>query len=206
MKKSVLLMIAGIILSGCSAKAVLVHKKVKYDAKEQARVRIYQSNGNGTTKVVSNTTCEDVKEDRKKVVSRNPFHRDNVHNGLPKRTLKSISIGMPQTKYSAEALNRDSYFDTDSFIEKVIPANVPTIVRGSEYFVTSGATHSSTTSCQIMGEFTPQAGKDYEVQYGSRDGYCRMFIHELKPSSNQTDTKIQAELGKEIDYKKCDLY
>ncbi|MGP1572659.1 hypothetical protein [Aggregatibacter segnis] len=206
MKKSILLIIVCIILSGCSARAVLVHKKVNYDPKEQARVRIYQSNGNGTTKVVSNASCKDVEENRKKVISTNPFHRDNFHNGLPKRTLKSISIGMPQTKYSLAALNRDSYFDTDSFIEKIIPANIPTIIRGSEYFATSGTVHSSTTSCQIIGEFTPQAGKDYEIQYGSNSQYCRMFIHEIEPFPAQINTKTQAHLEKEVKYKKCDLY
>lgn len=206
MKKIVLMTIVSIILSGCSAKAVLVHKKVNYNPKEQARIRIYQSNGNATTKVVSDITCADVKQDRRKAVSRNPFSRDNFHNGLPRRTLKSVSVGIPQTQYSARILERSSYFDTDSFVEKVIPANVPTIVRGSEYFVTSGAVSTTATGCQIIGEFIPQAGKDYEVQYGSRGGYCRIFIHEVEPLLTQDNTKIQARLGKEIEYKKCNLY
>ncbi|WP_314867133.1 hypothetical protein [Aggregatibacter kilianii] len=197
MKKSTLVIIASIVISGCSAKAVLVQKKVNYDPKEEARVRVYQSNGNGTTKVVSDLTCKDVQNDRKKAVSQNPFHRDNRHNGLPKRTLKSVSVGIPLTEQSAKALERSSYFETDSFIEQVIPANVPTIIRGSEYFI---------ASCQIIGEFTPQAGKDYEIQYGSNSKYCRMFIHEIEPLSNQKDTKIQAHLGKEVRYKKCDLH
>ena len=49
MKKSALVIIASIVISGCSAKAILVQKKVNYDPKEEARVRVYQSNGNGTT-------------------------------------------------------------------------------------------------------------------------------------------------------------
>ena len=112
MKKLALTLICTAVLSACSARAVLVTKHVDYDPKTEARIRVYNSNGNATTKVLNDTSCQDLKDKTKKGISRNPFSRDNMHNGLPRRTLKNISVGMPLTEMSEEALNRDEFTDS----------------------------------------------------------------------------------------------
>lgn len=200
MKKSVLITLCTIILSACSARAVLVTKKVDYDPQSEARIRVYNNNGNATTKVLSDTSCQDIEDKKKKGISRNPFSKDNMHNGLPKRTLKNISIGMPLTTSSVQALQRDSFTDTLSFTEQLITAGKPTFIRGSQFDI---------YSCDIRGEFTPEAGKDYEISYGtievpeSKTGLgCVLFINELVPITSD-DPKVTAKLGKEISYKKC---
>lgn len=204
MKKIILSLIAVFILSACSAKAVLVKKKVEYDPTTEARVRIYQKNGNATTRVHNDTSCQDIANNPKKGRSRNPFSKDNFHNGLPKFTLKSTSIGIPMTETSTEVLKRDSLTDTLSFIEKKIDGGKPVVIGGS-YTASMG---DKVLSCIIDGEFTPEPGKDYEIIYGlisnksSSSGIaCRMYINEIQAPSNG---QAIAKTDKEILYKKCE--
>ncbi|HBO38285.1 MAG TPA: hypothetical protein DD638_06440 [Pasteurellaceae bacterium] len=215
MKRSLLIMSA-IILTGCSARAVLVQKHVDYDPTQEARIRVYNVNGNATSRAFNETSCKDIAEDPKKGPSKNPFSRDNMHNRLPKHTLKNISIGMPLTEVSAEALNRDSFTDAVYFTEQVVTANKPVVIKGSQY---------DSYTCQIMGEFTPQAGKDYEISYSAKIdlpisvpavlpgtniavgsdvvGHCKMRIYELDTLTGAQNDKVKAKIGKEVSYKRC---
>lgn len=201
----VLLLISALILSGCSARSVLVNKKVDYDPETEARIRIYNVNGNSTTRIFNDASCKAIQELPNHGKSKNPFHRDNFHNGLPKRTLKNVSIGMPFTEQSAAALKRNSVWQTLSFNEEVMTAGVPTVVRGSYFFATNSKTRSTTSSCEIFAEFTPRKGKDYELKYSLENGYCRMYINELETETNSADPTIKAKVGKEITYRKCDI-
>ncbi|WP_150539844.1 hypothetical protein [Actinobacillus vicugnae] len=168
-------------------------KNVDYDPKTEARIRVYNSNGNATTKVLNDTSCQDLTNKSKKGISRNPFSRDNIHNDLLRRTLKNISVGMPLTNMSEEAINSDEFTDTVSFTEQVITAGKLAVVRGSQFYV---------YSCEIRGEFMPEAGKDYEVSYDSDHSTCRMYINELEATTSST-SKATAKLGKEVPYQKC---
>ncbi|WP_304333907.1 hypothetical protein [Conchiformibius steedae] len=193
-KIMVLLSASVVVLSGCAARSVLIEQDTAYNPKQEARIRVYQINGNSTTKVLSETSCRD-----KQQISRNPLHRDNVHSGLPQRTLQNVSIGMPLTERGAKALLRNSYFQTDSFLEQKVKAGKPVFIRGSQY---------DNYICQIRAEFVPEAGKDYEVSFlqaGSKEmgEYCRMMIHELMPVTNSTNNRVQAKIGKEVRYQKC---
>ncbi|STZ76833.1 hypothetical protein [Bergeriella denitrificans] len=198
MKKWLVIFLAGIAVAGCSARAVVVNKKVDYDQRTEARVRVYLPNGNRTTFVLNDTQCGDVKAKPGKV-SKNPFSRQNMHNGLPKRTLKNISVGMPATERSLRTADRSSYFETDVFREQVVTAGKPAVVKGSSLF----AGESATVSCNIAGEFTPKAGKDYEIDYRVVGGYCRLFIYELKAADKPQNQAVRAEQGKEVSYRKC---
>lgn len=211
MKKLFALILVSILLGACSARAVLVKKKIPYDPTSDARVRIYNENGNKTTRLFNDTSCQDIKDNPAMGPSKNPFSKDNMHNGLPKRTLKNISIGMPFTEKSAKALDRNSYLDTTYFEEKMVTANKKMVVKGSHFFSyeTTGVNASMVTqSCDIMGEFTPEAGKDYEVSFGldalAGKTYCRIFVYELEPSPAVENSKVTAKIGKEIKYTKCE--
>lgn len=197
----VLLLISTLILSGCSARSVLINKKVDYDPETEARIRIYNINGNSTTRIFNDTSCKVIQELPNHGKSKNPFHRDNTYNGLPKRTLKNVSIGMPFTEQSAVALKRNSFLQTLSFNEEIISAEVPTVVRGGSFF----STPSITSSCEIFGEFIPRKGKDYELKYSLENGYCRMYINELETETNSADPTVKAKVGKEITYRKCNI-
>lgn len=203
MKKSIAIVLFTIILSGCSARAVLVHKKTNYDPTQEARIRVYNSNGNATTKVRNETSCQDLNENPRKKRSRNPFSRENMYIGLPKRTLSNITIGMPATERSISALKRDSYTDTDSFREQVITANKPVTIQAGSQFTNEGMNSSQSMSCKIIGEFIPKAGKDYEVGFGQSNGACRLFIYELEPLKVAREDGIQAERSNEANYQRC---
>ena len=185
-------------LAGCSARAVLVQKKVDYDPKTEARMRIYQANGNGTTNIYNDTTCADAEEGTKGP-SRNPFSKDNMHNGLPKRTLKNISIGMPFTQQAVQALARDSYMDTNSFIEKVVTANKPALIRGTTYLATS----TLTMTCKVQAEFMPKPGVDYELHYGLSDNKCVIYVNELEPTVSVENTEVKAKVGQRALIRQC---
>ncbi|MFD1805417.1 lipoprotein [Pasteurella oralis] len=206
MKKLLPTLLIAVVLSGCSARAILVQKKTAYDPTTDARIRIYQSNGNKTTKILSATSCKQVQEGQKQIRSRNPFKSENTHNGLPRRTLKSVSIGMPQTQYSVDTLKRDSYFDTVSFIEQRIIANEPAIVSGTTWFGTTGyvgnaKTHSN-TYCEINAEFMPKAGVDYELHYQFTGKECSVRINTLTPLETPTG-KVTAKVGENVPLKRC---
>ncbi|MFZ7158370.1 hypothetical protein ACLSZ7_05050 [Avibacterium gallinarum] len=205
MKKSIGIILFAIILSGCSARAVLVHKKVNYDPTQEARVRVYNSNGNSTTKVRNETSCQDLAQDPRKKRSRNPFSRENMYIGLPKRTLSNVTIGIPATERSVSALKRDSYTDTDSFREQVITANKPVTIQAGFHFTNEGMNSTQSMSCRIIGEFIPQAGKDYEVGFSHSNEGCRLFIYELASLKVAREDGVQAERANEIKYQRCTL-
>lgn len=113
----------------------MVQKHVDYDPTQETRIRVYNLNGNTTSKAFNEASCKDIARDSKKGPSRNPFSRDNMHNGLLKRTLKNISIVMPLTEVNAEALNRDSFTDAVYFTEQVVTANKPVVIKGINMIV-----------------------------------------------------------------------
>lgn len=193
MNYKIILLAVSIVLSGCSAHSILIEQDSAYNPKQDARIRVYQINGNRTTVVLPETSCRD--SDNK--ISKNPFRRHNRHGGMPQRTLRNTSIGMPLTERSAKALARDSYFQVDSFTEQQVRAGKPVVVRGSQF---------DAYSCQIRAEFIPEAGKDYEVSFlkaERRGAYCSLMIHELVPFNDGANNRIKAKTGKEIRYQKC---
>lgn len=202
MKCRWMLMVAAILFAGCSARAVLTTKDVGYNPKEDARIRIYQINGNRTTMIFNDTSCKDSSINPYKRPGSNPFSRGRFHSGLPKRSLRNISIGMPHTEKSLKALARKGYFEIDSFEEVAVTAGRPVVGRGSQFDV---------YGCEIRGEFVPEAGKDYELEFVPASGkgemgmYCRLVVHELRPLVNAADKRVQAQLGKAVPYQKCIL-
>ncbi|OOF68263.1 hypothetical protein [Rodentibacter caecimuris] len=198
MRKLIFLSLLTLIISGCSARAILVNKKVDYDPTTEARIRVYQTNGNKTNRILSDTSCQDQKNIPAKARSKNPFNRENIHNGLAKRTLKNISIGMPMTERAENALKRSSFFDTDSFEEYVIEANKLALARSS-YFSDIGHLQ---TICNLGAEFLPKAGKDYEFSYIVNGSFCQIIINELI-SIDKSSSQTKAILGELVPLKKC---
>lgn len=203
MKKILPILFISVALAGCSARAVLVQKKTLYDPTEDARIRIFQKNGNKTIKVINATSCKEIEDNGETIRSRNPFARENSYNGLPRRTLKSISIGMPLTQRSYDAINRDSYLDTDSFTEHRLTANQPVVISGASWFSTSGATMETSVSCEVNGEFIPEAGVDYELDYRFLGSNCMIQVYKLEPLDTP-EGKVTAKSGKAVPLKKCD--
>ena len=202
MKKSLLIIASALILGGCSARAVLVEKKVDYDPKTEARVRMYYVNGNPMVKT-SNMDCETWENTSAKKPQR------RTTNGLPRKTLRNISIGMPPTENSLAALQRDSITDTDSFEEIVVNAKQPVVADAALYNGHQGGISIGTRipqyHCRIAGEFMLEAGKDYEISYQEQaNNSCSLNIAELNPT-NQTnsDSTIKAVRGKQVFYKAC---
>lgn len=65
MKKNLFFLISAmIVLSGCSAKAVLVKNSVDYDPKTDARIRIYNSAAQKGTKIFKGKTCQDYSDNK----------------------------------------------------------------------------------------------------------------------------------------------
>ena len=194
MKKNLFFLISAmIVLSGCSAKAVLVKNSVDYDPKTDARIRIYNSAAQKGTKIFKGKTCQDYSD--------NKVYANRFYNGLPRKTLKNTTIGIPLTATSVERLNRSSYNDVIYFSEEILTANAPVVINGNHF--TTGYGPGYYESCQIVGEFTPEAGKDYELRYGETNNHCRLYIYELIPETSNEDSRIQAKYGKDMPYKKC---
>lgn len=204
MKKLYVSIISAVILSGCSAKAVLVEKKVNYDPKTEARIRMYYSNGNPMVKTYSKMDCATWENTKATKAQR------KMTNGLPRKTLKNVSIGMPMTERSAAALKRDNITDTDSFVEMVVDAKEKAIADAAVYNVPKGygirgiSSVSITSHCRIAGEFTPTAGKDYEITFSYGEETCHLNIVELKPTkSPNLVEQVTVEPGNKLSYKAC---
>ncbi len=200
MKKLYVSIISAVILSGCSAKAVLVEKKVNYDPKTEARIRMYYSNGNPMVKTYSKMDCATWENTKATKAQR------KMTNGLPRKTLKNVSIGMPMTERSAAALKRDDITDTDSFVEMVVDAKEKAIADAAVYDITSYSDYYRypAYNCRIAGEFTPTAGKDYEITFSYGEETCHLNIVELKPTkSPNLVEKVTVEPGNKLSYKAC---
>ena len=211
--KKLLIGLTTLALLGCSAKGVLVHKKVNYDPTSEARIRVFQLNGNDSVKAYSDVSCEQFETGKKKVRSKNPFAKENMYIGLPKSTLKSATIGIPLSEHSVKALDRKSHFDTDSFTEQVISANKPAIIRSGAFGYSEFESQpdmrgevkvtSHSFNCYIFAEFTPKAGKDYEAYYHYAGDYCTLQVNELEAATSTENPQIKAKLGKAVTLKQC---
>lgn len=211
MLKKLFFILVALALAGCSARAVLVKQKVHYDPATDARLRIYLINGNSTILVNHDTNCASWVE-KKKTEKWNPFSKGKFNNGLPKKTLKNISVGMPMTSNSKLALERNSYFDTTSFKEMILVGGNSVVLEGWNHYAFDAGPNMpakviSSSSCRIPVEFTPKAGKDYEAYYKEGNGYCTVDIYELKPlTEEQIKANQVTETTKKPDYKKCSFY
>ncbi len=193
-----------VIIAGCSARAVLVKKNVDYDPKIDSRIRIFYVNARNSIIHKMGYTCEKWKEYQD---SRKSLIGSKRYNGLPRRTLKSISIGMPITPRANQDLSRSSFNEVNYFREFIVPAGEPIVFKGW-YSSSYTGTAPIITNCDITEEFIPKAGKDYEVQYASKaigkDGYCYISINEVNKLDQKLDnSRIDGESGKEVTYKKC---
>lgn len=51
-----------------------------------------------------------------------------------------------------------------------------------------------------MSEFTPQAGRDYEISDRAK---IDQRIYELDTLTGTQNNKVKAKIGKEVSYKRC---
>ena len=165
MKKiSVLLPIcAALALSGCfmSQKSQIVRREVPYNAQNQARLRIYGQYGRDVVRMIPNSTCEQWAEKQG-------------------RRIRNLSVGMPATQRS-NTVNADTgVVFRESYKEFVVPAGKVLVLDGAF----STETTSQVNRCRLAASLTPQAGKDYEVQYSRGGNGCDVAVVEILPQAN----------------------
>ena len=95
---------------------------------------------------------------------------------LPHR-IRNLSVGMPATQRS-NTVNADTgVVFRESYKEFVVPAG--------KALVLDGAFPSETTSqvnrCRLAASLTPQAGKNYEIQYSRGGNSCDVAVVEILP-------------------------
>lgn len=190
--KNILFLSSLAILCGCSAGAVLVDEPVDYNPQKNARIRVFLTNGNLNVRPYEDLNCEQWKENPKE------YGGIKFYNGLPRKTLRNFSIGIPLTPKASKALNRSSLTETVSFKEMLVTAGQPMVVRGGLFYHDTAKVIKG-YSCDIVGEFTPEAGVDYEVGYRQNSKYCFLVINKINANDNSTT----ATLGEKVNYRKC---
>ena len=177
MKKISLLLpiCAALALSGCfmSQKSQIVRRDVPYNAQNQARLRIYGQYGRDVVRMIPNSTCEQWAEKQGR------RRHTRFTGGLPRR-IRNLSVGMPATQRS-NTVNADTgVVFRESYKEFVVPAGKALVLDGAF----STETTSQVNRCRLAASLTPQAGKDYEVQYSRGGNGCDVAVVEILPQTN----------------------
>ena len=99
--------------------------------------------------------------------------------GLPRR-IRNLSVGMPATQRS-NTVNADTgVVFRESYKEFVVPAGKALVLDGAFSTETLGRVDR----CRLAASLTPQAGKDYEVQYSRGGEGCDVAVVEILPQAN----------------------
>lgn len=177
MTKTQLLLIPAAVLAlgGCfmSQQSQLVHRDVPYNAQSQARLRIYGQYGRDVVRMIPNSSCEQWAEKQGR------RRHTRFTGGLPRR-IRNLSVGIPPTQRSTTVEADTGVVFRESYKEFVVPAGKPLVLDGAFSTETAGVVRQ----CRIAASLTPQAGKDYEVQYSRGRSSCEVSVAEILPQTN----------------------
>ncbi len=166
---------AALALSGCfmAQKSQIVRREVPYNAQEQARIRIYGQYGRDVVRMIPNSSCEQWAEKQGR------RRHTRFVGGLPRR-IRNLSVGIPTTERSNTVNNDTGVVTRESYKEFVVPAGKPLVLDGAFSTETIGRVYR----CRIAASLTPQAGKDYEVQYTRGGSGCDVGVAEILPQAS----------------------
>lgn len=163
------LSVLAIGLTACASSEV--QNKPSYDAKTQARIRLYGQNGRPSNMEI----CEAGGKIRKEDVGGSLG--DAVGSFI--RTASNQSIGIVQTEASKNVASRNALVSKAFYREFVIPAGQPVNLSdailalpniGPNYYQYGGGCTSGKVS------FTPEAGHDYEMLTTQKGAACGAVI------------------------------
>ncbi|OAM28362.1 MULTISPECIES: hypothetical protein [Eikenella] len=184
--KPLFLICSAVLLAACASNAPVVQEEsTSYDSNTQARVRLYGQNEKPTI-MVSGIDCE--AEDRRA----RRGHKVNVGGSLGDAlgsfagTVKSRSLGMPETAHSKSIGQMNGVLSRAFFREYAVPAgkavNVQAAYIGLRNMPEPTMQHitiQNEGSCNTrMASFVPQAGRDYEV-IGLSGRRCAVSVYEV---------------------------
>ncbi|MBR5940286.1 MAG: hypothetical protein IKZ88_03435 [Neisseriaceae bacterium] len=178
-----------LLLVACSSNApVVTQTNTQYNPENQARVRLYGQNGHPTIAWYG-IDCEDRRQSRGTKI--------NVGGGTKKAfssfvgTVKSESIGIPETETSRNVGQQNGVLSRAFFQEIAVPAGLPMNVQSS--FVIMGSTYNKRCRTKI-GSFVPEAGKDYEIvgTVGERKEWCSLAAFEVTQDGSTTPVEWNA--------------
>lgn len=165
------LLVALVLLQGCSYEKTLVRKEAEastYDPASMARIRLFSS-PELSASYQPGATCEAFHPSKKndtKIAARQ--YKKEQHwllwaktsldlRGMEPEDYQNRVIGMPETKQTRNLRN-----DRVGYDEFVIPAGKPTVVMIN--FTAHDSTRNSDSWCfPPPVALTPEAGKDYEI-------------------------------------------
>lgn len=181
-----------LVLSACASNANINTQVTEYDAKQQARVRVYGQNGKPTV-MWHDMDCHG-----------NPRGtKVNVGGGIGDAlgslvgTASSSSIGIPPSEISKNIGSQNGLLSKAIFREFAVSAGKPVNVQAS--YIGLSTTYETTThvvtmhegSCQgKVASFVPQAGHDYEV-VGTKGKSCGVMVYEVSQSGGLTPVATQ---------------
>lgn len=176
-----------LLLAACSSNAPVTQTQtsVNYNPENQARVRLYGQNGHPTIAWYG-IDCEDRRQSRGTKI--------NVGGGKKAfssfvGTVKSESIGIPETEISRNVGQQNGMLSKAFFQEIAVPAGLPMNVQSS--LVIMGSTFDVRCRTKI-GSFIPEAGKDYEVVGVVGDKKCGIAAFEIAQDGSTTPVQWNA--------------
>lgn len=182
-----------LLLVACSSNAPVTQTQtsVNYNPENQARVRLYGQNGHPTVAWYG-IDCDSERLRRGIKI--------NVGGGGVGQafssfigTVKSESIGIPETEISRNVGQQNGMLSKAFFQEITVPAGLPMNVQSSiiGHRNQAGNVVSYSGGCNSkIGSFVPQAGHDYEV-VGAK-GACGIVAFEIAQDGNITPVELNA--------------
>ncbi|MBR3482756.1 MAG: hypothetical protein IKH45_07760 [Neisseriaceae bacterium] len=180
-----------LLLAACSSNAPVTQTQtsVNYNPENQARVRLYGQNGHPTVAWYG-IDCDSERLRRGIKI--------NVGGGGVGQafssfigTVKSESIGIPETEISRNVGQQNGILSKAFFQEIAVPAGLPINVQSS--FVIMGSAYNKRCRTKI-GSFIPEAGKDYEIvgTVGDRKEWCSVAAYEVAQDGSTTPVQWNA--------------
>ncbi|MFT0213836.1 hypothetical protein VQ643_14735 [Pseudomonas sp. F1_0610] len=182
------ILLSPILLVGCSpylpspyslfqevtAPSELIVEDSTYNPAKEARVRLYSSGAE--IRYYAANSCSEWTD----AFGKDRFNK-GVYLSLPS-TKHNISVGMPETEKSANALkNNTSTFSRVNFEEIIVPTDQLLVLDG----FTSIPGINSHQWCRFSGAFTPKPGTDYEASFYLSGGHCAISIQKIAPDTKQ---------------------
>ncbi|WP_066566153.1 hypothetical protein [Snodgrassella sp. CFCC 13594] len=175
--KTVLIIAGVLVLTACQSNTL---PNNIYDAQAQARIRLYGQNQKPTImKYTSN----------RKMIKVNVGGSFSGALSSLTRTASNRSIGIPATEMTRHMRDYDGILSKTYYEEYVIPAGQPVSVHNSFQGLANRNVGATKTTIHYQGscqgnevQFTPLAGRDYEVVPSHHNATCGVTVLQIAPS------------------------
>ncbi|MBQ9600634.1 MAG: hypothetical protein IJR46_01320 [Neisseriaceae bacterium] len=203
MMKKLLMISMALCLTACSStNAPIEQISAQYNPKTQARIRLYGQNGHSST-IHYGIDCRNTNN---KGVE---FNVGGASIGQAFSsligTVKSQSIGIPETEISRNIRSQNKAGSRAFFQEIVITAGLPVNAQSNVASLSTNHTfyehradglykvnqRSTTPGCSShIGSFIPQAGQDYEIIGNGSRSACAVAVYQIAKNGDITPVAL----------------